>query len=350
MTLIVSPSEPAPAPPRRVTGVEIAAWILTGLGLYLVLYLHLLSALLGGLAVYELVHILSRKLPFIRGRRETGKVVAITLLASVVVAALALATLGLLAYFRSEQGRLPTLLGKVADIIDTSKSHLPAAIADELPTDTEELKNDVVGWLRVHAGELQTVGAELGRLFLHALVGMVIGALVSLGEARPASARTAPLTRALSERASRLGDAFRRIVFAQVRISALNTALTALYLLVVLPLLGVHLPLSKSLIVLTFLAGMLPVVGNLISNSVIVVVSFSLSFGVAIGSLVFLVVIHKLEYFVNAKIVGAEIQARAWELLLVILAMETAFGIAGVVAAPIYYAYLKDELKDRRLI
>jgi hypothetical protein len=30
--------------------------------------------------------------------------------------------------------------------------------------------------------------------------------------------------------------------------------------------------------------------------------------------------------------------------------MEAAFGIAGVVAAPIYYAYLKDELKTRGLI
>jgi hypothetical protein len=30
--------------------------------------------------------------------------------------------------------------------------------------------------------------------------------------------------------------------------------------------------------------------------------------------------------------------------------MEAAFGIAGVVAAPIYYAYVKSELVDRALI
>jgi len=30
--------------------------------------------------------------------------------------------------------------------------------------------------------------------------------------------------------------------------------------------------------------------------------------------------------------------------------MEAAFGFAGVVAAPIYYAYLKDELSARKLI
>jgi predicted PurR-regulated permease PerM len=154
----------------------------------------------------------------------------------------------------------------------------------------------------------------------------------------------------MSERSRRLGEAFRRIVFAQVRISALNTALTAIYLVVVLPLLGVRLPLTKTLIILTFLAGLLPVIGNLISNTVIVVVSLSYSLGAALGSLTFLVVIHKLEYFLNAKIVGTEIQARAWELLLAMLVMEAAFGIAGVVAAPIYYAYLKDELSARGLI
>jgi predicted PurR-regulated permease PerM len=55
-------------------------------------------------------------------------------------------------------------------------------------------------------------------------------------------------------------------------------------------------------------------------------------------------VIHKLEYFLNARIVGSQIQAKAWELLLAMLVMEAAFGIAGVAAAPIYYAYLKDEL------
>ena len=43
-------------------------------------------------------------------------------------------------------------------------------------------------------------------------------------------------------------------------------------------------------------------------------------------------------------IVGAQINARAWELLAAMLLMEAAFGIAGVVAAPIYYAYMKDEL------
>ena len=320
-----------------------------GIGLFLVLHLRLLSALLGGLAVYELVHILSRKLPFIRGRREAGKRLAIALLAVFVVATLALAIAGLIAFFRTGPASFPALFAQMADILEASKQHLPAWLASELPTNAEEIKNEGVTWLRKHAGQLQTFGADVGRAFLRMLAGMIIGALVSLQDRdRPAS--SAPLTRALAERARRLGEAFRRIVFAQVRISALNTALTAIYLSVVLPLLGVRLPLAKTLIVFTFLTGLLPVVGNLISNTVIVIVSLSLSLGAALGSLIFLIVIHKLEYFLNARIVGNEIQARAWELLLAMIVMESAFGIPGLIAAPIYYAYLKDELSARGLV
>ncbi|HVR97576.1 MAG TPA: hypothetical protein VMW27_13240 [Thermoanaerobaculia bacterium] len=341
---------PAPEIRRSPSPSEIASWILTAVGLFLVLHLHLLAALVGGLAVYEMVHILARRLHFFgSGTWNTRKYIAITLLAALIVAALTFSIIGIFAFFRSGQGNLPALLARMADIVEGSRAHLPLWLARELPSNTEELKNDVVAWLREHAGEIQSLGAEVGRTLLHALVGMIIGAMVSLNETRRVKSE-APLAAALTERARRLGDAFRRIVFAQVRISALNTLLTAVYLLVVLPVLGIHLPFTKTLVAITFLAGLLPVVGNLISNTVIVVVSFSYSLGVAAGSMVFLVVIHKLEYFVNARIVGTEIQARAWELLLVMLAMESAFGISGLIAAPIYYAYLKSELFARGLV
>lgn len=98
---------------------------------------------------------------------------------------------------------------------------------------------------------------------------------------------------------------------------------------------------------ITFLAGLLPVVGNVISNTVITIVALSVSFYVAVAALLFLVVIHKLEYFLNARIVGGEIRAHAWELLLAMLVMEAAFGLSGLVAAPVFYAYVKRELVDQ---
>jgi predicted PurR-regulated permease PerM len=169
---------------------------------------------------------------------------------------------------------------------------------------------------------------------------MVIGALISLHEG-PAISRMRPLAAALTTRISRFANAFRQIIFSQVKISALNTVFTGIFLIAILPAFGVHLPLTKTLVAITFLAGLLPVVGNLISNTMIYV---------AIAALVFLVVIHKLEYFLNARIVGTRIHAYAWELLVAMILLEVAFGIAGLIAAPIYYAYIKNELSDAGLI
>lgn len=120
--------------------------------------------------------------------------------------------------------------------------------------------------------------------------------------------------------------------------------------MLVLPAFGVQLPFTKTMVIVTFAVGLMPVLGNLVSNSVIVIISLSHSPQIAAASLAFLVVIHKLEYFVNARIIGGQIQARAWELLIAMVAMEAAFGVQGVIAAPIIYAYAKKELSDRALI
>lgn len=327
---------------------EIASFCIAAATLLLVLWLHLVPALLAGLLVYEMVHVLA---PLLRRRLsdERSRLVAVVLLASFIVSVVTSAVVGAVAFFRSDSGSLPLLLQKMADIIDSARYALPPWIEESLPGDADALRETLVNWLRAHAQELRLAGTEAGRAFAHILIGMVIGAVISLRESAPARAQP-PLALALSERAARLGSAFRRVVFAQVRIAALNALFTGIYLALVLPALGVHLPLTKTLIAVTFLFGLLPIVGNLLSNAAIVVVSLAASPQVALASLVYLVVIHKLEYFFNAKIIGSRIDAHAWELLLAMLAMEAAFGLPGVVAAPIYYAYLKYELTSRGLV
>jgi predicted PurR-regulated permease PerM len=332
----------------RPDAVHIAAWLMMAAALVLVLRLHLITALLAGLLVFELVHaiapVVERRL-FSRGHR----MIAVALLATVIVGLVSAAVIGMLAFMRSEAGSLPALLHKMAEILEKARTALPPWMVDNLPDDVDELRTAVSEWLHEHAGELRLAGAETLRAIVHILIGMIIGAMLALHEAVDGRAEK-PLANALSERAARLGDAFRRVVFAQVRISLINTVFTAIYLAVALPLFDVHLPFVKTMIAVTFIAGLLPVIGNLISNTVIVVISLAYSPGVAIASLTFLIVIHKLEYFLNARIIGSQIQSRAWELLIAMLAMESAFGLPGVVAAPIYYAYVKAELADRGLV
>ena len=329
----------------QVRRVDIAAWIVAAALLLIVLRLHLLPALLAGLLVFELVHVIAERFT----GRAGGKLAAVGLLATLIIGALVGLMFAIVAFVQSDTGSMPRLLQKFADIIEASRHKLPTWVLDYIPGDPDAMKDALIATLREHSSELRLMGGEVGKVVVHILIGMVIGGMVSLREAKPPK-ETGPFASALAERAVRLGDAFRNVVFAQVRISALNTFFTAVYLLVALPLAGVHLPYAKTLVAVTFFAGLLPVVGNLISNTVIVIVSLSQSLMLAVSSLIFLIVIHKLEYFLNARIVGSRINAKAWELLVAMLVMEAAFGIEGLVAAPIYYAYLKNELYARKLI
>ena len=333
---------------KDVTKLDIAAWLLIGISMIFVLKFNLLPGVLAGLLVFELVHIIAPHIsPRLTGR--VSKIIAVGLITFIVVGALVAVGLSLNAFFRSDSGSLTNLIARMAQIIEDSRSILPQWVDSHLPEDAVKLQQLVTDWLREHARDLQFAGAEAGRYIAHILIGMVIGAMVALNETI-VDENYQPFANSLLMRFKLFGDAFRNIVFAQVRISAINATLTGIYLAVFLPLIGVDLPFKKTMIVITFIVGLLPVIGNLISNTVIVIVSMSQSLMVAISSLVFLMVIHKLEYFLNARIIGGQIRARAWELLIAMVLMEAAFGIAGVVAAPIYYAYIKSELRQRKLI
>jgi predicted PurR-regulated permease PerM len=335
--------------PKKPTGYEIAAWICMGAALLLVLKLHLLPALLAGLLVFELVHILAPRLRFTKLVGHRARLAAVFVLSLLVVAIIAAAVWGMIVFLRHDSGNMPALLNKMAEIISDYKSKLPDWMASYMPADAPHAKEAVVTWLREHAKELQSAGKEAGLAVAHIVIGMVIGVMLALRSAVPGH-EYKPLAKAWVERITLFGDSFRAVVFAQVRISLINTVFTAIYLLIILPLFGIHLPFAKIMIAVTFVAGLIPVAGNLISNTIITVVSLSHSLGAAVASIVFLVVIHKLEYFLNARIIGSQIKARAWELLVAMFVMEAAFGIEGVIAAPIYYAYIKNELADRGLV
>lgn len=334
------------ANPSSPTRSEIAAWILTGLGLLATLLLHLLPALLAGLLVYEMVHLTS---PVLQTRLsgQRARMLVLTGLVVLVAGGVVGGALALVFYLR-DPVHTATILEKLADSLSRARQTLPDGLARVVPENAAELKKILIHGVETHTQALQLAGASVGRVLVDVLLGLVIGGIVSLRRAHTEERR--PLARALHERVQRIAEAFRRVVFAQVRISAINAALSAIFLLVALPIAGVSLPLRKTLVVVTFLVGMLPVVGNLISNTVVVIVALSHSVYAAIACLVFLVVIHKLEYFLNAHIVGTRISAHAWELLVVMVVMESAFGIPGLIAAPIYYSYIKDELSSRQLI
>jgi predicted PurR-regulated permease PerM len=322
------------------------SYLLAALAVPVVLYFHLLPAVFAGLAVHVLTVELARRLPDRWGAKShTVALAGIVLIVMLLVFGICL---GLWSFLQGHHG-VADLLVVAAERVENLKRSLPPDLASSLPDTVEEMREQLAGMLREHGKNISHIGMSGLKTFAHIFFGMVIGGIAVLqrfqkGDDLP------PLSAGLHARLLTLAEAFHKVVFAQVKISSLNTVLTGIYILGILPFFDVQLPMASLLVLLTFIAGLLPVVGNLISNSIIVLISLGISPGVGGASLAFLILVHKLEYFTNARIVGGEVKAGAWELLSAMLVMEAIFGMAGMVAAPVVYAWLKAELKALELV
>jgi predicted PurR-regulated permease PerM len=346
--------EPAsPSPQSRMPWEELAAYIIIAAALLFVLMQHLTAAVIVGLTLYLVLERVSKRF---HGRMSRGIVRPLALLVVTSSAALLFAagTALLVMMLRRGAGNVPEMMEQMAEILGSVRlwlGGLGRQFIPEVMTDAEEFKVIVQGWLKTHAQTLRAGSLWLGIGLVHVIMGGLLAVLVFFRHVtHHDEANRGPLARHLVEKVDRLAHAFGRVAMAQVKISAVNTVLTALYLLVALPMAGIHIPFATTLVVITFLCGLIPVLGNLISNTVITILSMGVSIGTAVASLAYLVVIHKLEYLINSRIVGGETDSQAWEILLAIIIGETAFGVGGVVLAPIIYAFIKRELRDRALV
>ena len=335
---------------------DTASLILAVIALWLVLDLHILSVLLSALLVYELVDLTVPSFRRLGANAAVAKTISIAAITLVVAGALLVLSLWLGSFIAAGGQPIQELMSQMAVALEHIRPSLPQWAADLVPADLNALKVLGADWLRSNSRQVASVGQDVGRLTIHIIIGIAIGALIAFSHevgqqvTGAADRRRPPLADAARRRCRNLAIAFRQVVFSQVRISAVNTALTGFFLAVVMPTVGAPLPLTKTLIVVTFVVGLLPVIGNLISNTAIALVALSVSPYAAAGALAFLIVIHKLEYFLNAAIIGSRIHARAWELLLAMIVMEAAFGVAGLIAAPVFYAFAKLELRQAGMI
>ena len=141
----------------------------------------------------------------------------------------------------------------------------------------------------------------------------------------------------LSSRCKNLFFCFKQVMGAQIVISLVNTFCTGVFVSIE------HLPYFALLIVFTFICGMLPIIGNIISNSIIFFVAITISLKLAIHSLVFLIFLHKLEYFLNSKIIGGTIKNPMWLILFALVIGERLIGLPGLIFAPVFLRYIKKE-------
>ncbi|MHB9123407.1 MAG: AI-2E family transporter [Thermoanaerobaculia bacterium] len=345
------PLRPVPEP---MTRAELTAWIITVAVLLLIFIKHLVPALIAGLVFYL---VLDKTAARLAGRVSNRilRPIAVLTGTAIALAALTGAVALIVAVVRAQIRNIPLLMQKMAEILESTRVFLTGFGYELFPDavrDAEDAKQIIVTWLKEHAEIFGMAGETFTWALLHMVMAVMLAMMVFLRHTRTKEEKAArgPLAQSLIQKAKSFGRSFNQVVSAQIIISAINTTLTAAYILIILPLAGRAIPFGVTIIFITFVAGLIPVLGNLLSNTVIVIVSLGVSPGTAIASLAFLILIHKLEYIVNSKIVGARTDSQIWEILLAIILGDALFGFQGIVMAPIVYTFFKRELKSRGLV
>ena len=222
----------------------------------------------------------------------------------------------------------------------------------ELPfTDYESLKTVALNAVKEQFGH---VGRYAGVAFLQ-LAMLIIGLVIALSlflnakwevDDEPGAVKGniySTVVHELIQRFHNFYHSFRTVIGAQIIISIFNTVFTAVFLI------WNGFPYAMVIIVLTFLCGLLPIIGNIVSNTLIVGVGFTISPKMALAAFVFLVVIHKLEYFLNSKIIGDRIKTPMWLTLVGIVLGEKLMGIPGMILAPVVLHYIKLEASRNKM-
>lgn len=377
--------------------VSMVSYILIALTLISVLKLQLVSLLFSITLTYIFIdkigYLIFKTSRFIDNDESHLKLskLKLKIMATILIGIFIIATFALFGAWAIDflsPSNLKELFGKIETILETQKNsqYLPSFIYDYLPSNFTEVKNQSIDFLKNYSAEIKNVSKYSITFLAYIILGCIIGCMLNLSVVHEEGVekhfllnqqpslenenqfnqtqnennniplvllndkKEKLLSKFLIERIVCFKESFELIFLAQIKISLVNTILTASYIYVFLPLFDYHLPFKSTLVLLTFLFGLIPVLGNLITNTIIIVLSLGISLNIALISLAFLVIIHKLEYFLDAKIIGNQIQAKTWEILLVLIIFETLFGISGIIVGSIYYCYLKRELQKLKLI
>jgi len=318
-----------------------ASFTLALLALFVILHFGLLPGGLAALAAFALTGALANtRLMKPLGGKARAISAALIIIAPLV--ALTLAGVEISQFAADAAKNYVAMMDHLVSVAADWRTRLPGALSTHIPQEREALQDWVSHGLQSQAPMLAGMGRSWAHGLLFVVVGIIVGALAAASSVVPS---TQPLAKALRTRAATLYQSFVKIVVAQFWIAAINTAFTAVFLFGALPLFDISVPYSGWLVLLTFVAGLLPIVGNLLCNAVLTLAGLGVGPHVALACLVFLIAVHKLEYVINAKVVGSRISTAAWELIVAMFVFEAVFGVAGLVAAPLYYAYIKMEMK-----
>ncbi|MDE2040529.1 MAG: AI-2E family transporter [Elusimicrobia bacterium] len=294
---------------------------------------HLGPAALAGLFAYMILDLahrpLSRLLPNAAARWLS---ILLFLIAAAGIGRLFVRFLSLAAV------RMPLIASSVIPML----SKWAQAHGLELPFgNLQELHAVLLRVVKENAKSITIEGGLLTKSFFYVLLAVFVAIGKFLPEA-PAPARPPSLFSAvLEELRKRVGlfmNSYEKVLGAQVVISLANAAITAVFI----ALAGI--PYIQFLTLSTFLLGVIPIVGNLAANLLIVGAALTQGPELALVALAFLFVSHKAQYLLVGRIIGSTLKTPMWAMLLGILAGEIVLGLPGIILAPALMHYAREEL------
>lgn len=229
------------------------------------------------------------------------------------------------------------------------RMHVPKAVGKYLPQTIEQI-NALVEQAGAFFGQHALgFGATSMHLLFQFLFALLIAATCCT---RPAFDTTSykPFRREWLNRIHEYSVCFAQLMTAQMYVALWNAFCTSIFLYAVLPLLGVELSFREALVVFTLFASLIPALGNIVANGVMAFLCLPHGAPIMLLAVVFLFVVHKAEYIINARIIGKNVRATVPEMLMAILIGECLFGLPGLMLGPVSYAYLKMYLIKQDLV
>ncbi|HXT02064.1 MAG TPA: AI-2E family transporter [Elusimicrobiota bacterium] len=320
----------------HLSGPRKASYLLVVLALFVAARFGLAPALIGGLFASMVLDQSEQGLIAAGASKHVARWSSVALF---VVVGLLLAVV-FAEFVRIGVERLPTLLDRLAPRLTA----LGDRFGVDLPVgNVSELHAAVIDAIKQNAKSVETFSGLLTREFFQLLLAFAIAILRFVSDTSPETGKgrglDGEIVKECRERASRFCASFELVMGAQIMISAIYTVLAAIFLI------GFRIPFRTMLTLTTFVCGLVPIVGNLISNSLIVGAALTTSDNLAVAALVFLIVVHKGGYFLNSRIVGARMETPTWAILLGLLVGEALMGVTGIILAPTVIHYVFAELR-----
>ena len=181
-----------------------------------------------------------------------------------------------------------------------------------------------------YAADAVKVLSTLGHIALYALIGLILAVVFLLERIEIGGWRSTLEPKSLLGTLVRWFEYTAEAVSVTVQLQLIVASFNTLFTLPVLFILGI--PDKPALMVLIFVSGLVPVIGNIVSGAVLSVMAYVTAGPVGVAVFLALTfVLHKVEaYYLNPRLTARHVKLPGFVLIVSLIAWEHLLGFAGL--------------------